>query len=69
MVMDKERPNDETYNIDRFTFLVDKDFMAKVKPIKIDFQNVGFSISANIDLSQYGGGGCSGCGSTSSCCS
>jgi hypothetical protein len=69
MVMDKERPNDETYNIDRFTFLVDKDFMAKVKPIKIDFNNVGFSISANIDLSQYSGGGCSGCGSTSSCCS
>ncbi len=68
MVMDKERPNDETYNIDRFTFLIDKDFMAKAKPIKIDFNNVGFSISANIDLSQYGGG-CSGCGSTSSCCS
>jgi len=69
MVMDQKRPNDESYNIGDFTFLVDRDFMAKVKPIKVDFKNVGFSISANIDLSQMGGGGCSGCGSTSSCCS
>ena len=69
MVMDQERPNDESYNIGDFTFLVDRDFMAKVKPIKVDFKDVGFSISANIDLSQMGGGDCSGCGSTSSCCS
>ncbi|MCD6534955.1 MAG: hypothetical protein J7L25_12915 [Deltaproteobacteria bacterium] len=68
MVMDQERPNDESYNIGDFTFLVDRDFMAKVKPIKVDFKDVGFSISANIDLSQAGAG-CTGCGSTSSCCS
>ena len=68
MVMDQERPNDESYNIGDFTFLVDRDFMEKVKPIKVDFKDVGFSISANIDLSQAGGG-CTGCGSTSSCCS
>ena len=69
MVMDQERPTDESYNIDNFTFLVDRDFMAKVKPIKVDFKDVGFSITANIDLSQPDGGGCSGCGTTSSCCS
>jgi len=69
MVMDQERPNDESYTIGDFTFLVDRDFMAKVKPIKVDFKNVGFSIDANIDLSQAEGGGCSGCGTTSSCCS
>ncbi|MCD6292475.1 MAG: hypothetical protein J7M09_03340 [Deltaproteobacteria bacterium] len=69
MVMDQERPNDESYNIGDFTFLVDRDFMAKVKPIKVDFKDVGFSITANIDFDQAGGGGCTGCGSTSSCCS
>jgi hypothetical protein len=69
MVMDQERPNDESYNIGDFTFLVDRDFMAKVKPIKVDFKDVGFSITANIDLSQAGGSSCTGCGSTSSCCS
>ncbi len=69
MVMDQERPNDESYNIGDFTFLVDRDFMEKVKPIKVDFKDVGFSITANIDLSQAGGDGCTGCGSTSSCCS
>jgi len=69
MVMDQERPSDESYKIGDFTFLVDRDFMEKVKPIKVDFKNVGFSIDANIDLSQGDGGGCSGCGSTSSCCS
>ena len=69
MVMDQERPNDESYKIGDFTFLVDRDFMEKVKPIKVDFKNVGFSIDANIDLSQNEDSGCSGCGSTSSCCS
>ncbi len=69
MVMDQERPSDESYKIGNFTFLVDRNFMEKVKPIKVDFKNVGFSIDANIDLSQAGDGGCTGCGSTSSCCS
>ena len=69
MVMDQERPTDKTYTIGEFTFLVDSDFMEKVKPIKVDFKNVGFSIEANIDLSSPEGGGCSGCGTTSSCCS
>ena len=69
MVMDQVRPTDESYNIGDFTFLVDREFMEKVKPIMVDFKNVGFSITANIDLSQSGDGGCSGCGSTSSCCS
>jgi len=68
MVMDQERTTDKTYTIGDFTFLVDSDFMEKVKPIKVDFKNVGFSIEANIDLSSAGGG-CSGCGTTSSCCS
>ena len=69
MVMDQERPTDKIYNIGAFTFLVDSDFMEKVKPIKVDFKNVGFSIEANIDLSSAGDSGCSGCGTTSSCCS
>ncbi len=69
MVMDQERPTDKTYTIGNFTFLVDSDFMEKVKPIKVDFKNVGFSIEANIDLSSADGGSCSGCGTTSSCCS
>ena len=69
MVMDQERPTDKSYTIGDFTFLVDSDFMEKVKPIKVDFKNVGFSIEANIDLSSPEGGGCSGCGTTSSCCS
>ncbi|MBN2808201.1 MAG: hypothetical protein JXR80_01770 [Deltaproteobacteria bacterium] len=68
MVMDQARPTDESYTFGDFTFLVDREFMEKVKPIKVDFKNVGFSITANIDLSKAGGG-CSGCGSTSSCCS
>lgn len=69
MVMDQARPSDKTYTIGEFTFLVDSEFMEKVKPIKVDFKNVGFSIEANIDLSSAESGGCSGCGSTSSCCS
>jgi len=41
--------------------VVEKDFLEKAKPIKVDFSPMGFQVSSNMDL---GGGGCgSGCDS------
>ncbi|WP_373499712.1 hypothetical protein [Desulfococcus sp.] len=45
--------------------------MEKVKPIKVDFMDIGFKLTCNAEFrpSSSGGGGCSGCGTTSNCCS
>ncbi|MDD2605410.1 MAG: hypothetical protein RBR20_01155 [Desulfobacterales bacterium] len=65
MALDEPRDSDETFAVNGFTFLVNKDFLEKVKPIKVDFTGYGFKVDCNI---QFGmGGGCSGCGSAGSC--
>ena len=66
MALDEPRDNDESYEIEGFTYLVNKDFMEKVKPIKVDFLDIGFKLSCGVEFNA--GGGCSGCGSTSNCC-
>ncbi|MGE0085107.1 MAG: hypothetical protein AB7S75_11875 [Desulfococcaceae bacterium] len=65
MALDEPRDNDGTYKIEGLTYLVNKDFMEKVKPIKVDFQDIGFKLSCGVTFGS--GGGCSGCGSDSKC--
>jgi len=67
MALDEPKATDNKYEIDGFTYLVDKDFLEKVQPIKVDFHELGFKLSCAIDFSA-GASGCSGCGSTSNCC-
>ncbi|WP_028325530.1 hypothetical protein [Desulfatirhabdium butyrativorans] len=62
MALDEPRDNDATYEIDGFTYLVDKDFMAKAQPIKIDYMVSGFKLDCGIDFGASSGG-CSSCGS------
>lgn len=63
MALDEPKDNDDVYEIDGFRYLVNKEFMEKVKPIKVEFSQMGFRVTANIDLSQ----GCKSCGTSSSC--
>ena len=68
MALDEPSENDDIFNIDNFKYIINKDFMEKAKPLKVDYSTLGFKISSSMDL---GGGGCGGgCGSTSdsSCC-
>jgi len=67
MALDEPKENDDSYEIEGFTYLVNKDFMEKVKPIKVDFLDIGFKLSCGVEFSKAGGG-CSGCGTTSNCC-
>jgi len=66
MALDEPRENDESYEVQGFTYLVNRDFMEKVKPIKVDFKEIGFKLTCAVDFSA--GSGCSACGTTSSCC-
>ena len=63
MALDEPKDADDVYDIDGFKYLVDKDFMERANPIKVDFQEIGFKLTSSIQMNDE----CSGCGSTSSC--
>jgi len=65
MALDEPKDSDEVYDIEGFKYIMDKDFMEKAKPVKIDFSEYGFKLSSNIDFSSS----CSSCSTTGSCCS
>ena len=65
MALDEPKETDEVFEIDGFQFLVNKDFMAKAQPTKVDFLGMGFKLDCSLEFSAAGG--CSGCGSDSSC--
>ena len=64
MALDEPKKTDEVYEVEGFTYLIDKEFMEKAKPIKVDFIEVGFKLTSAID---FGAGGCGGCGTSGSC--
>ncbi len=63
MALDEPKETDNVYEIDGFKYIVDKEFLEKVKPIKIDFSVMGFKIDCGADF----GSECSSCGTKSSC--
>ncbi|MBC8198546.1 MAG: hypothetical protein ISS67_00225 [Desulfobacterales bacterium] len=65
MALDELKDTDNLYEVDGFKYIVDKEFMEKSKPIKVDFNHFGFKLTSGIDL----GAGCSSCSTTGSCCS
>lgn len=65
MALDEPRDDDEVYDVDGYKYLVDKSFLKKAKPIKVDYQVHGFKLDCGLD---FNAGGCSGCGSDSSGC-
>ncbi len=66
MALDEPRETDHIYNIGDFQYLVDKNFMQQANPIMVDFMYTGFKITSGLVLNAVNG--CSGCGSSSSCC-
>ncbi|WDN90263.1 hypothetical protein BuS5_03234 [Desulfosarcina sp. BuS5] len=66
MALDEPKDTDHVYDIDNFKYVVDKKFMEKAKPIMVDFMQMGFKLTSGLKIEA--GAGCSGCGSTSSCC-
>jgi Fe-S cluster assembly iron-binding protein IscA len=67
MALDEPKESDNTYEIDGFKYIIDKDFLEKAQPIKVDFAEYGFKISSGIDFSAFSNAGCSGCGTSSNC--
>jgi Fe-S cluster assembly iron-binding protein IscA len=59
MALDESRDGDETFTEDGITYVVEKDLLDRVKPIKVDYVNSafgsGFSISSSLQQAACGG--------------
>lgn len=67
MALDKSRDTDEIYTVDGFEYVVEKDFLEKAKPIKIDFEGRGFKLDSSIKIEAAGCAGCGGDGAETGC--
>ncbi len=63
MALDEPKEADEVFEIDGFKYLVDKEFLKKAKPIKVDFLEIGFKLTSSLVFEQ----GCTACSTTGSC--
>ncbi len=63
MALDEPREQDEVFDDRDITFVIDKQLLEQVKPIKVDYVNShmgsGFSISSNMQAAASCGGSCS----------
>ena len=65
MALDELKDTDHVYDIDGFTYIVDKEFSDKAQPIRVEFTEMGFKLDCAIDFTSE----CSSCGTkTTSCC-
>lgn len=56
--MEKPKKNDVMTSVNGFTFIIDKELLEKVKPIKIDADSISFRISGNGIEPNSGCGAC-----------
>jgi iron-sulfur cluster assembly protein len=59
MALDEPKDDDSVFDIEGFQYLVNNDLLEKAKPIKVDFQQVGFKIDSGLVFDKTDG--CAGC--------
>jgi iron-sulfur cluster assembly protein len=48
LALDEAKESDVAYDIEGFKYVVDKEFIDKVQPIKVDFVNYVFKIDSSL---------------------
>lgn len=59
MALDEPTDQDQEFDVDGYKYLVNKEFLDRAQPIKVDFQMYGFKLNCGIEFNT--GGGCGGC--------
>lgn len=67
LVLDEPKDNDDKYDVDGITYLLDKDLSAQTGEIRVDFIDSGYSKGFSITSEKPIGGGGGSCGSGCSC--
>ena len=65
MALDEPVDTDQVYEIDGFKYIVNKEFLEKASPIKVDFLVHGFKLDCGMDFSSAAG--CSSCSTAGHC--
>lgn len=68
LALDASNDSDNIFTEGDFTFCINADLLAQVESVRLDLTYMGFQIEPGKPIAG-GGGGCSGCGSSSNCCS
>lgn len=66
MALDEPKDGDQVYEIDGFKYIVNKEFLEKAQPIKVDFTEMGFKLNCGVDFGAEASE-CSGCGTKNTC--
>ncbi len=61
MALDEPNDADEQFDVDGYQYIVNKEFLERAKPIKVDFQMHGFKLDCSIE---FGAGAACGCSTT-----
>ena len=65
MALDEPNEMDETFEIDGFKYVVNKNFLEKAQPIMVDFQEIGFKLTSSLVFDQAAG--CTSCSTSGGC--
>ncbi len=66
LALDDPKDTDDVFDVEGYSFVVDKGLLDQAKPLTVDFACSGFSIGSSLEL---GGGGCGGCSCSGGSCS
>jgi iron-sulfur cluster assembly protein len=56
MALDEPTDTDEEFEVDGYKYIVNKEFLAKAQPIKVDFHMYGFKLDCNMAFAPAGAG-------------
>jgi len=65
MALDEPQDTDDVYDIEGFKYVVNKDFLEKAQPIKVDFLINGFKLDCGIEFGPASA--CSSCSTSGTC--
>lgn len=66
LALDEAKNSDIVFEVGGHKYIADNEFLKSATPVHVDFNEMGFKVTSSLDLGAVGGG-CSGCGSSSSC--
>jgi len=61
MALDESNESDETFKVNGLTFMIEKELLERVKPVKIDFIETPRGSGYMIESSLKAADGCGGC--------
>ncbi|NNG01791.1 MAG: hypothetical protein HKM93_20565 [Desulfobacteraceae bacterium] len=67
MALDEPKDTDDVFEVDGFKYVIEKEFIEKVQPIKVDYHMYGFKLDCGVEFSAPEGNACGGCSSSGNC--